>query len=163
MYQFPISDLQNESNNFSETRWTPWLASLNTLLATSCPFPHLPQFASHTNPHKNGSGTRNLCKFITKSCKIIIKITWGISQGEKVNTNSKSFLPRHTHVQRYKHTQFGTQGKESIWDANNISFSVDIYVNSGCVWQRGSLCCKIGPWGVPSHSEFRRLKFSCFS
>ena len=61
-----------------------------------------------------------------------------ISQGEKVNTNSKSFLPRHTHVQRYKHTQFGTQGKKSIWDANNISFSVDTYVKIVDVSGRGA-------------------------
>ena len=43
------------------TQWTPWLASLNALLATSCcPFPHLPQFASHTNPHKNGPHQKSL-------------------------------------------------------------------------------------------------------
>ena len=35
------------------------------------PFPSAQQFASHTNPHKNGP-IRNPCKFIIKSHKIFI-------------------------------------------------------------------------------------------
>ena len=66
-----------------------------------------------------------------------------ISQGEKVNTNSKSFLPRHTHAQRYKHTQWQSWQKKHQ-RCKNISFSVNIYVNNGFSGRGAAFAAKLG-------------------
>ena len=62
-----------------------------------------------------------------------------ISQGEKVNTNSKSFLPRHTHARRYKHTQFGNHGiifPPMLLQVGNWTKLVDFFFASGILDHR---------------------------